>query len=52
MVFGCDSFGIVDIELWAFDQSGLSHVCTTTVDIQDGPGRVPKQSGNYRNNNR
>ncbi len=44
-VFGCDNLGIVDIELWAFDQSGLSHVCTATVDIQDGQGACPAGQG-------
>ncbi len=45
-VFDCDVLGPIDIELWVFDQNGLSDVCLTTINVQDNLGVCPQGLGN------
>lgn len=45
-VFDCDTLGVMDIEMWAFDQNGMSDVCLTTIDIQDNLHVCPQGLGN------
>lgn len=45
-VFSCDTLGVLDIEMWVFDQNGLSDVCLATINVQDNQNVCPQGLGN------